>query len=105
MHNVTPGGNWLLVQVKGARPGFNPMGIGAILRAYPPGTAGQAAAQLTRYDLSIGNGFASGEEAIAHLGLGAATECDLVITWQGVRKVLPHVKANQLLTVTFGPDA
>jgi hypothetical protein len=104
LRNVTPGGNWLLVQVNGARPGFNPMGIGAIIRAYPPGKAGQATTQLARYDLSIGNGYSSGEEAIAHLGLGAAAECDLVITWQGVRKVLPRVKANQSLTVTFNPD-
>jgi hypothetical protein len=102
LRNVTPGGNWLLVRVKGVGPGFNPMGIGAVIRAYPAGEAGKARKQLARYDLTIGNGYSSGEEAIAHLGLGAATACDLVITWQGKRKVIPRVKANQFLTVNFG---
>ena len=100
LRNVTPGGNWLLVQVKGTQPGFNPMGIGAIIRAYPAGNAGQGA-PLARYDLTIGNGYSSGEEAIAHLGLGKAAACDLVITWQGRRQIIRSVKANQLLQVKF----
>ncbi|MHB9106425.1 MAG: CRTAC1 family protein [Armatimonadota bacterium] len=101
LRNVTPGGNWLLVQVKGVKPGFNPMGIGAIIRAYPAGKAGQVKQQLARYDLTIGNGYSSGEEAIAHLGLGKAAECDLVITWHGERRIIRRVKANQFLTVEF----
>ncbi len=103
LRNMTPGGNWLQVHVKGTRPGFNPMGIGAIIRAYRTGQAGQATALLARYDLSIGNGYATGEEALAHLGLGAVTACDLVVTWQGQQKVLPQVKVNQQLLVEFGP--
>jgi len=53
-------------------------------------------------EIAVGYGYASGQEALAHFGLGTLEKCDLEV-------ILPHgkgrltrkgVKANQLLTLT-----
>ena len=46
LRNVTPGGNWLDVRATGK--GRNSMGIGAVVRVYEAGHAGQASHQLGR---------------------------------------------------------
>jgi hypothetical protein len=100
--NVTEGGNWLTVRVTGKGPGLNSMGIGAVARIYEAGHAGQAAHLLGRKDIAVGTGYASTEEAAAHLGLGIAKECDIEVTW-GKRKVQRlRVAANQAITVVVG---
>jgi hypothetical protein len=100
LRNETPAGNWLAVQVKGSG-GINPMGIGAMVRAYRPGSASDPEALIAGEEISTGYGYSSAQPPIAHLGLGAAAACDLVIT-------LPHekgkvvrrgVEANRLLVV------
>jgi hypothetical protein len=100
LHNETPGGNWLQVQVKGSR-GVNAMGIGARIKVYPAGKLRDAAALLWCSEMSVGHGYASGQPAIAHIGLGAQTAVDIDV-------ILPHgrgavtkrnVKANQRLTI------
>jgi hypothetical protein len=100
LRNETPSGNWLQVQVQGSK-GVNRMGIGSVVRLYPAGKLGQAAELLGSREISVGYGYASGQEAIAHFGLGKLEECDLEV-------ILPHgkgrlerkgVKANQRLTV------
>jgi hypothetical protein len=99
--NVTKGGHWLQVRVEGKGPGLNRMGIGAIVRIYQPGHASEEKFLLGRYDIIIGTGYSSGDEAIAHFGLGKRTTCDVEITW-GKRKVQKNnVKADQLITVSF----
>jgi hypothetical protein len=105
LRNETPSGNWLQVQVAsgGRKPpeGINRMGIGSVVRLYPAGKLGQAAELLGSREISVGYGYASGQEAIAHFGLGKVEECDLEV-------ILPHgkgrlerkgVKANQRVTV------
>jgi hypothetical protein len=99
--NTTDGGNWLAVRVEGKGPGLNPMGIGAVVRAYRAGAAGRPEALLARADIAVGNGYSSGDEAIAHLGLGKAEEVDLVITWDKMTVVREKVKMNELLTVSM----
>ncbi len=79
--NVSQGGHWLTVRVTGSGQNANPMGIGAVVRAYSPGHLGEPEHLLARSDIAVGTGYASGEEALAHLGLGEATRCDLRITW------------------------
>lgn len=100
LKNETRGGNSLDVAVLGPK-GVNRMGIGAMVRAYKPGQAGKPEALLASEEIATGYGFCSGQPPIAHLGLGKATTCDVVVT-------LPHgkgriarrgVKANQRLRV------
>ncbi len=100
LHNETPGGNYLRVTVVGPQ-GVNRDGIGAVVRIYPPGKLGQAEAFVGHCEIAVGYGYASGQEAIAHFGLGSLTECDVEV-------ILPHgkgkieqkaVKANQHISV------
>jgi len=102
LRNETPGGHWLDVRVEGdpAR-GVNRMGIGARVRLYPAGKLGDPAALLGSREIATGYGYASGQPAQAHFGLGAATEVDVEV-------LLPHgkgtltrkaVKADQRVTI------
>lgn len=108
--NVTPGGNWLTVRVEperagGREPRLNPMGIGAIVRVYRAGHAGEARHQLGRCDIAVGTGYAGCEEALAHLGLGGVKQCDVVVTWGGHEARQTNVPANQAMTMKMGnPD-
>lgn len=99
--NMSDVGHWIDVLVHGARKDLNTMGIGAVVRAYRSGHAGDAEALLGRYDIVIGVGYASGQEARAHIGLGKAEQCDLTVSWQGEEKTLRDVQADQCLDVPF----
>ena len=101
LRNETPGGNWLDVRVEG-KGRVNRMGIGAKVNLYSAGQLGQAAALLGSREIAAGYGYCSGQEAIAHFGLGQADRVDMEI-------ILPHAKgrtmqkdvpANQRITVT-----
>jgi len=100
LRNETPGGNWLDLRVEGAN-GINRMGIGARVAIYPAGKLGEAAALLGSREIGIGYGYCSGQEAVAHFGLGQEKSVDVEVT-------LPHgkgkltrkgVTANQRLTI------
>lgn len=100
LRNETEAGNWLQVAVQGGK-GVNRMGIGAVVRIYPAGKLGQGAALLGAREISVGYGYGSGQEAIAHFGLGKLDQCDLEV-------LLPHgkgrlerkgVQANQRVTI------
>jgi hypothetical protein len=100
LRNETPGGHWLQVQVQG-EGGLNRMGVGARVNVYPAGRSGEAAALLNCREISAGYGYASGQPAVAHFGLGAEERVDLEI-------ILPHgrgtvvrksVPADQRVTV------
>jgi hypothetical protein len=100
LRNETPGGNWLRVKVEGSG-GVNRMGIGSKVRVYAAGKLGDASALLGCRDIATGYGYASGQPAYAHFGLGPAESVDVEV-------VLPHgkgsltrkgVKANELITV------
>jgi hypothetical protein len=101
LRNETPAGNWLQVAVHGGK-GLNRMGIGACVRVYEPGKLGQPAALLGMQQISVGYGYGSGQEAIAHFGLGTLKRCDFEV-------VFPHGKgrverketmANQRLVIS-----
>lgn len=100
LKNETPGGNWLDVQVLGSG-GVNRMGIGTRLLVYPAGKLGDVASLIGCREIAAGYGYASGQPAIAHFGLGQLASVD-------IEAVLPHgkgkltrrdVKANQRLTM------
>jgi hypothetical protein len=100
LRNETPGGNWLRVKVEG-NDGVNRMGIGSKVKVYTAGKFGDASALIGCRDIAVGYGYASGQPAYAHFGLGKAESVDVEV-------ILPHgkgtltrkgVKANELLTV------
>lgn len=96
LKNETKAGNWLQLEVRPAK-GVNYQGIGARVNVYEAGKLGQKAALLRSAEIAVGYGYASGQEAMAHVGLGGLNECDVEV-------ILPHgkgkmqrknVKANQ----------
>lgn len=102
--NTSQGGHWLILKVVGEGSGFNAMGVGATVRLYRPGSADDKNAFIGRRDISIGNGYSSGEEALAHFGLGSEEECDIVVVWQDKQVVKKKVKANQMIRIKFGNE-
>jgi hypothetical protein len=100
LKNETPGGNWLQIEVRNGKE-VNPSGIGSRINLYPAGKLGQSDALLACREIATGFGYASGQPAIAHFGLG---KLDKV----AVEVVLPHgrgkierqgVKSQQRLTI------
>ncbi|MEX2138015.1 MAG: CRTAC1 family protein [Pirellulales bacterium] len=100
LRNETPGGHWLQIQIDAAN-GVNRMGVGSRVQIFAAGKLGEASASLGCQDLGVGYGYASGQPAIAHFGLGDEQEVDLEV-------ILPHgkgavvrkgVKHNQRLTL------
>jgi len=100
LHNETPSGNWLDVKLE-CSGGTNRMGIGSRINIYRAGKLGDASALLGTREMAVGFGYASGQPAIAHFGLGEESSVDLEI-------LLPHgkgkrtetgVKANQRITL------
>ncbi len=101
LRNETRGGRWLRIRVAG-RNGTNRMGVGAKVILYAEGRLGDAAARIGHQEIAVGYGYCSGQEAVAHFGLGAAAACDLEV-------ILPHgkgrlerkgVKADQELLIS-----
>jgi hypothetical protein len=100
LKNETAAGNWLTVTVDGGQR-INRMGVGCRVLLYEAGKLGAAESLIGACEISVGYGYCSGQEAIAHFGLGKRAACDLVI-------VLPHgqgrvekrdVQTNQRLQV------
>lgn len=100
LQNESKAGDWLDVRVEGNGQ-LNRMGVGCRIDLYEAGRAGESPALIGSREIAVGFGYASGQEAIAHFGLGKRTACDVVVT-------LPHgggtvtkaeVKAGQRLTV------
>ena len=86
LQNETPGGHWLDVTVL-APDGVNRQGIGSLVRIYPAGKLGQAGSLLGCREIAVGFGYASGQEAAAHFGLGDQTKVDVEV-------ILPHGKGR-----------
>lgn len=100
LRNETPGGHWLDVQVQGS-DGVNRMGIGCKVSIYPAGKLGDAAARLGMREIGAGYGWCSGQEAIAHFGLGAEQKVDVevVLPFGKGKRVRQDVAADQRLTI------
>ncbi len=100
LKNESKAGNWLQVKVAGGE-GVNRNGIGAVVRVYPAGKLGQPDALWCAREIAVGYGYASGQEALAHIGLGKMDACDVeVILPHGKGRIVRRgVKANQRLTI------
>ncbi len=99
LRNETPGGNWLDVSFDLAGP-VNRMGIGAKIALFPAGK-NDPAARLGLREMAIGYGYCSGQEAIAHFGLGKVERVDVEVRLPFRSEVLRRtdVKVNQRLVI------
>jgi sugar lactone lactonase YvrE len=86
LQNETKGGNWIQVEIKGT-DGVNAMGIGSRVTIYDARRAGKPKSLLSIKETASGFGYASGQEAVVHFGLGEKENCDVQIT-------LPHGKGT-----------
>jgi hypothetical protein len=76
---------------------LNRMGIGAQVRIY---TAGDGRKPLGFQEISTGYGYASGQPAYVHFGLGDHKRVALEVTFPDGRSVVRDaVAANQRITV------
>ncbi len=100
LRNETPAGNWLQVVVDGGK-NSNRMGVGATITVLEAGARKDDIHKLGQREINIGYGFCSGQEAMAHFGLGKVELVDVIV-------MLPHnkglievknVKVNRRLTV------
>ena len=98
LRNDSPKRRWLDVQVVGKT--MNRAGIGAQVKVYPAGQAARPAALLGYQEVTTGYGYASGQPAVCHFGLGAVAEVDVEVTFPGGRfRHLTRVPADQQVTV------
>ena len=100
LHNETVGGHWLDVQVAGSG-GMNRMGVGTTVRVYRSGKLGEPTSLIAAREIAVGFGYASGQEAVAHFGLGELTECDIEISLPNGKGHIEQkaVKADQRITI------
>src|SRR5262245_32402484 len=78
LKNETAGGHWLQIAIQ-PPAGVNPHGIGARILVYPAGKLGDASQLVACREVAVGFGYASGQEAITHIGLGTLERCDVEI--------------------------
>jgi len=107
LKNETKSGAYLDVAVVGGE-GFNHDGVGAVVRAYPPGKAMTAeATMIASEQIAYSYGYASGQVAVAHLGLGDLESCDIIVTLPfGKGEIVRrNVKANQRIEVAADEEA
>jgi hypothetical protein len=91
LHNESPKRHWLDVQVVGRT--MNRMGIGAQVRV-------SAGGKLIGFqEISTGYGYASGQRAYAHFGLGDEKSVSVEVRLPNGRKVVKDIDADRLLTV------
>jgi hypothetical protein len=97
--NDTKGGNWLEVRVEGKT--MNRMGVGAQVRVFSAGRAGDRAALLGFQEITVNGGYSGSRPALAHFGLGAVTSCDLEITFpsRAAPIVERGLRVNQAIVV------
>jgi hypothetical protein len=75
LRNTSAAGHWLSVSVGGELGG----GVGTRVAAYEPGGAGDDERLVAGGEIVASQGYTSGGEQLAHLGLGDLTEVDLVV--------------------------
>jgi hypothetical protein len=97
LRNESPSGRWLQVRVLGQTT--NRMGIGAKVRVYKAGALDRPSGLLGFQEIGTGHGYASGQPAVAHFGLGREAVVEVAITFpDGSRSVLTDVATDRRLT-------
>jgi hypothetical protein len=98
LHNDSPKRSWLNVRVVGKK--MNRMGIGAKVAVYKAGQMGKAQALLGYQEIGIGYGYASGQVAVSHFGLGDEKSVDVRVTLPG-GKVIERAKVEAERTLVL----
>jgi hypothetical protein len=84
LRNAGDGGHWISVSV-GAELGG---GTGTVVAAYQAGGLGDESQLIASSEIVASAGYTSGNELIAHLGLGDVTEVDLEVSPPGREQVV-----------------
>jgi hypothetical protein len=92
LNRGVPGGNWLLVKLRGTRSNRSAIGARVTLRV-------RGRPQMR--EVKSGGSYLSQSDLRVHFGLGAATEVDeLTIRWPSGRiQIEPGIQANQIITI------
>ena len=99
LRNESATRHWLQVRVTGKQ--MNRMGIGSQIRLYQAGQLGKREALLGFQEINIGFGYASGQPAIAHFGLGSVAKIDIEVKLSHGKSITrTHVAADQLINLT-----
>lgn len=107
LRNDTRGGHWLDVRVVGDGKRLSRQGIGARVRVYAAGRLGEQAALVGNREIAVGQGYVSGQPAVAHFGLGSLRTVDVEV-------LLPHgrgrverknVPVDRMLVIDAGETA
>jgi hypothetical protein len=101
LKNETDGGNWLQVKVAAkAGSGINRDGVGTKISVYADESEKKL---LGTYEIAVGYGYSSGQDATAHIGLGDAKQVTLVLQPPGEKKAIRVAKAtsNERLVVPY----
>ena len=98
--NRSPRTHWLAVRVEGTER-VNRMGIGCVVKLYRAGRQGDRDSLLGHREIGTGYGFCSGQEAVAHFGLGGEERCDVEVVFpygRGTERLV-GVAADRVLVV------
>jgi hypothetical protein len=99
LRNTSDAGHWLSVAVGTELGG----GVGTRVAAYEPGGSGDPARLVASGEIVASEGYTSAGELVAHLGLGAVTEVDLVVSPPGRAEIaLASVPVDRHLTFPSG---
>ena len=98
LRNDAPAKSWLDVRVKGRT--FNSMGIGSRVEVFAAGHSGDPGHRIGAQEIGTGFGYASGQPAVCHFGLGNAETVDVEVRLPNSAVVkFPNTKAGQTLRV------
>jgi hypothetical protein len=78
LRNRTEGGGYIDIVVRGP-DGVNRMGVGSRVNVYKAGRLGDAGALIASREIAVGYGYASGQEAVVHVGLGDRDAVDVEV--------------------------
>lgn len=95
LRNESGTNHWLKVSVRGHRT--NRMGLGTRL------TVWNGSQRIGTQELNIGYGYASGQPAVAHFGLGQTKRVTIEASFPDGRRVRQTVDANQHITLNEIP--
>ena len=94
LHNESAKKNWLQVQVVGKK--MNRMGIGTQVKVLAAGTKNLLGFQ----EITTGYGYASGQPAIAHFGLGDQAKVDVELQFpDGWKMIKSEVTVNRRMVI------
>jgi len=97
--NCSPRRHWVEVRVLGKS--INRMGIGCKVKVYQAGKLGEPQPLLGYQEIGTGHGYCSGQEAVAHFGLGDLSECDIEVIFPFGRGVIrkKDVRVDRLIVI------